>query len=261
MMNHTALIQQLFGKSSLTEVSGEQLEALVSQYPYFAPLHWLGALKGSESNIDQSAVHKAAAYAYYPFRLRSYFFQEDLTENTNQEVNPTPSAEAPASEDTMKGMEEGSEKTDLQSDSSAPSAEESQTEPLIQPLFTQDYFAYTGTRIPEHMAVDKPPTLEQLHSFTDWLRTLNRPKGTLDPDLSEDQASLAAQAENEDSHLKKTAEDSLRQSEEVLTEAMAEVRGRMGQREKAIEIYQKLSLSNPEKSSYFAQKIADLKSK
>lgn len=261
MMNHTALIQQLFGKPSLTEVSREQLEALVSQYPYFAPLHWLGALKRSESDIDQSAVHEAAAYAYYPFRLRSYFFQEDLTENTHQEANPTPSAKAPMSGETLIGQGESSEKTNIQSNTPVPSAEESQTAPLIQPLFTQDYFAYTGAQIPKHMAVDKPPTLEQLHSFTDWLRTLNRPKGTLDPDLSEDEASLAAQAENEDSHLKKTAEDSLRPSEEVLTEAMAEVRERMGQREKAIEIYQKLSLSNPEKSSYFAQKIEDLKNR
>jgi hypothetical protein len=260
MMNHTALIQQLFGKPSLIEVSPEQLEDLLSQYPYFAPLHWLNALKKSDTTLNQPAVHQAAAYAYHPFRLRSYFFPDQVAQDSGQEQNLL-APEVPPAQDVSKEGGENSEKIEYQSDNTTSGSEKAQPAPLIQPLFTQDYFAYTGTRIPEHIAMDKPPTLEQLHSFTDWLRTLNRPQGALDPDLGEDPASLAAHTENEDSHLKKTAEDSVRPSEEVLTEAMAEVRLRMGQRDKAIEIYEKLSLSNPEKSSYFAQKIQDLKNR
>lgn len=260
MMNHTALIQRLFGKPSLAEVSQEQVEALLSQYPYFAPLHWLGAIKNSESTADQPTIQKAAAYAYHPFRLRSYFLQADLEGIAYQEQKSATDPQEPRSGDRADDNSERPEERDPPpGDASGPGDEPAKT--LIQPLFTQDYFAYTGTQIPKHMDMDKPPTLEQLHSFTDWLRTLRRPKGALDPDMVDDQASLAAQAENEDTHLKKTAEDSLRPAEEVLTEAMAEVRLSMGQREKALEIYEKLSLSNPEKSSYFAQKIQDLKNR
>ena len=48
---------------------------------------------------------------------------------------------------------------------------------------------------------------------------------------------------------------------EVLTEAMAEVYEKQGKLDKATEIYLKLSLQNPSKSSYFATKIEQLKEK
>ena len=49
------------------------------------------------------------------------------------------------------------------------------------------------------------------------------------------------------------------QEEEVLTEAMAVVLSSQGKRQKAVELYQKLSLMNPSKSAYFAAKIEQLK--
>jgi hypothetical protein len=49
------------------------------------------------------------------------------------------------------------------------------------------------------------------------------------------------------------------EEKEVVTEAMAEVWVKQGHNEKAAEIYRKLSLQNPSKSSYFAAKIDQLK--
>jgi hypothetical protein len=46
---------------------------------------------------------------------------------------------------------------------------------------------------------------------------------------------------------------------EVVTEAMAEVLKKQGKHEQAIDIYNKLSLINPQKSAYFASRIQDLK--
>jgi hypothetical protein len=46
---------------------------------------------------------------------------------------------------------------------------------------------------------------------------------------------------------------------EVLTESMAEVFARQGKIGKASEVYQKLSLLNPAKSTYFAAKLENLK--
>ena len=46
--------------------------------------------------------------------------------------------------------------------------------------------------------------------------------------------------------------------EDVVTEAMAEVYARQGLRNKAAEVYQKLSLLNPNKRAYFAAKISKL---
>jgi hypothetical protein len=46
---------------------------------------------------------------------------------------------------------------------------------------------------------------------------------------------------------------------EIVTEAMAEVWAKQGNKEKAIETYNKLSLLNPDKSAYFASLIDELK--
>ncbi|HEV2832816.1 MAG TPA: hypothetical protein VGW31_12620, partial [Hanamia sp.] len=46
---------------------------------------------------------------------------------------------------------------------------------------------------------------------------------------------------------------------EILTEAMAEVLLKQNKREKAVAMYQKLSLLNPSKSAYFAAKIESIK--
>jgi hypothetical protein len=47
-------------------------------------------------------------------------------------------------------------------------------------------------------------------------------------------------------------------SEEVVTEAMAEVWIKQGNTTKAKEVYHKLSLLEPSKSAYFASKISEL---
>jgi hypothetical protein len=57
-----------------------------------------------------------------------------------------------------------------------------------------------------------------------------------------------------------TSSEASNQSVNVLTEAMAEVLVKQGKSEKAIEMYQKLSLLNPSKSAYFAAKIESIKS-
>jgi hypothetical protein len=49
------------------------------------------------------------------------------------------------------------------------------------------------------------------------------------------------------------------QSEAVFTETMAEVYLKQGLREKAIEVYAKLSLQNPLNSHNFADKISQIK--
>jgi GTP-binding protein Era len=49
------------------------------------------------------------------------------------------------------------------------------------------------------------------------------------------------------------------EAKEIITEAMAEVWAKQGHKEKAVEIYQKLSLLNPSKSHYFAARIEALK--
>ncbi len=118
----------------------------------------------------------------------------------------------------------------------------------FEPLHTVDYFASQGIKIPdEALTNDKLGT--QMKSFTEWLRSMKK----LQPGKLPQQNSLAE-------NIIQAAAETSNINTEVLTEAMAEVLIKQDKREKAIEMYNKLSLINPSKSAYFAAKIESIKS-
>ena len=119
---------------------------------------------------------------------------------------------------------------------------------VFEPYHTVDYFASQGIKFKEE---EKPKDRfdMQLKSFTEWLKTLKQAPGT-------------EIAINVDSGAEKKVEQMAEYSiaeRHVITEAMAEVWKKQGNKAKAEEIYRKLSLFDPSKSSYFAAKIEDLK--
>jgi hypothetical protein len=118
---------------------------------------------------------------------------------------------------------------------------------LFEPLHMTDYFASQGIKLSEEQqATDKLG--KQLKSFTEWLKTMKKTHGnTLPENTAIDDSAVQQQAESSN------------QATEVITESMAEVFVQQGKAQKAIEIYQKLSLQNPGKNVYFAHKIESLK--
>ncbi|MDB5279293.1 MAG: hypothetical protein JWR61_4248 [Ferruginibacter sp.] len=116
-----------------------------------------------------------------------------------------------------------------------------------QPLHTSDYFASLGIKLNENgIPVDRLG--KQLKSFTDWLKVMKK----IHPDH------LPQTDELTEHSIQEIAEKSNKKGD-VLTEAMADVLIQQGKLNKAIELYQKLSLLNPSKSAYFAAKIDNIK--
>jgi len=121
-------------------------------------------------------------------------------------------------------------------------------DPIFEPYHTVDYFASQGIRL----VLDENPSDRlgrQLKSFTDWLkvmRKLPQKNREIIPDIAAERQVQAIAAHSIEGR-------------EVITEAMAEVLAKQGMREKATEMYRKLSLLEPEKSAYFAEKIEKLK--
>ncbi len=116
-----------------------------------------------------------------------------------------------------------------------------------EPYHTIDYFASQGIRLDgkkEENSLDK-----KVHKFTDWLRQMKR--------INPQPVDLGTNAE-EESHVVNIAASS-NQTREVVTESMAEVLVKQNKRDKALEIYEKLSLLYPSKNAYFAAKIQQLK--
>ncbi|MEO8766357.1 MAG: hypothetical protein ABI416_18800 [Ginsengibacter sp.] len=118
----------------------------------------------------------------------------------------------------------------------------------FEPLHTVDYFASQGIKITE-----EPETTDklgnQMKSFTAWLKSMKKLHSSK---LTEQDLATENQIQN-------SAEES-NINTEILTEAMAEVLIKQDKRDKAIEMYHKLSLINPSKSAYFAAKIESIKS-
>ena len=119
---------------------------------------------------------------------------------------------------------------------------------VFEPYHTVDYFASQGIKLSQE-EIPKDKFGKQLKSFTEWLKTLKRLPAT------EVAKEIDTSAESKVQHL---AEDSVHRSD-VLTEAMAEVWIKQGNKEKAIETYNKLGLLNPSKKAYFADLIENLK--
>jgi len=75
---------------------------------------------------------------------------------------------------------------------------------------------------------------------------------------NENPTDLGTDVETE--HIIEKIAQSSNEAKDVITETMAEVLKKQGKKEKAIQLYQKLSFLNPSKSTYFAAKINELKS-
>jgi hypothetical protein len=116
----------------------------------------------------------------------------------------------------------------------------------FEPLHTVDYFASQGIKISEEALNDHLG--KQVKSFTAWLKSMKK----LHPGKLPEQNEVIER-------LIQASSEASNQNANVLTEAMAEVLIKQGKQEKAIEMYQKLSLLNPSKSAYFAAKIESLK--
>jgi tetratricopeptide (TPR) repeat protein len=112
-----------------------------------------------------------------------------------------------------------------------------------------DYFASQGIKLDPRL-LSQDMLGNKVRKFTDWLKQVKR--------LNENPTDLGTDMETE--HVIEKIAQSSNEGKDVITEAMAEVLQKQGKKEKAIQLYQKLSFLNPSKSTYFAAKINELKS-
>lgn len=188
--------------------------------------------------------------------------QANDTENVNEEENNTDGLQEedslpPAYQQEKIAEEKVEEKlaqtelnpTEVTSESTQPQAmEEKPSEELsFEPLHTIDYFASQGIKINEDDLPDDKLG-KQMRSFTDWLKSMKK----LHPGKLPEQNEIIEQLTQHSAEQSNT-------DAKILTEAMAEVLIKQSKLEKAVEMYEKLSLMNPSKSAYFAAKIESIK--
>ncbi len=222
-MQQQRLFSALFQSAPQETGVVEKLAQEASSFPYFGPLHYF---------LLKEAGEKLTHYPHWAAKAALHFNNNFLLHiRLNEKESVTPSTDAATQQIQAVLQAAKANATDLEDGL------------LFEPLHTTDYFASQGIKLSEVV----PPNDKlghQLKSFTEWLKTIKKNGSNK---LPESNVVI-------DSKVEEMAEKSNVETE-VITEAMAEVYLSQGKVAKANEIYKKLSLQNPSKNSYFANKI------
>lgn len=278
------LVKSLLHKDSLDQCSLDELQQYADRYPYFGAAQLLLTKKLQTENTEryQNQLQKTNLFFHNPLWVQQLLNDTGTAtikavEKTEQpvemdlpvkEILPEPAqpviiedavslAEAVAEDrkpviepapETFPEITKAAEPVIVEKTEAESAAIVNTTDLIFEPYHTVDYFASQGIKFrEEEKPVDKFSL--QLKSFTEWLKTMKKLP------VAEMARSVETASEKK---VEQMAEHSL-EDREIITEAMAEVWEKQGNREKAIEVYSKLSLLEPAKSPYFAAKIEILK--
>jgi hypothetical protein len=272
------LIQSLFEKESLEEITLDEFRRIADQYPYSSIVQFLYSCKlKSVYHLDfpEQVTHTALFFSspqwlHYQlsdesekgsFRLNQY----DHSYNNITEDQPQEQSDLETSvhyDDDELGLSNDLPEEDVytkdpefHSEIDLPAAEKEVIEQIevaiaqpipIEPYHTVDYFASQG--IKNRLDDQQDELGKKVKTFTAWLKTMKR----LQP------AAEIYEIEESDEEIDNGIDLQVPQ-EVIATEAMAEVYLKQGLIQKAIEVYAKLSLQNPVNSHIFAAKILQIK--
>lgn len=157
--------------------------------------------------------------------------------------------------------------------------EVTENEQLIMPVYTEDYFRQQGVQVPdelpeqiEDLKRDEPAgSLMVMMSFTEWLLHFRNTSQKQKEEDEEQKAlkamwqkqKLAAAIEEEENdeipeNVFEMAVSSIAKEDGLASESLANIYLKQGKYDKAIDMYRKLSLRNPQKNAYFAAKIEEI---
>ncbi len=237
------IVQSLFDREHLQELTVDELKGMTESFPYSSILHLLYTkkLKTSLHIGYRDALMHTSLFFNQPQWL-AYQMHDDAEIGVFRNNNIERSEEALKEE---QADEKIATETVQTTDTSIP--EEEKLEIPIDPYHTVDYFASQGIKLSKEEQKDE--LSRKVQSFTAWLRTMKR----LQP------APETTTYKNIEEIFGNQHEEKSEDKNEVFTEAMAEVYLKQGMREKAIDIYHKLSLQNPANHHIFAARIQQIK--
>lgn len=238
------------------------VDLLVEKYPYFIPGRYLEVIRSGRKEAFTPAVLNRVHLFSGNWLLYYRMMQEEADNMLHLEVpDGVMSAEQPVSQSSV-------------ADDNVSQAEE----PLITPVYAEDYFLHQGIRVPDEIPDEPPATTPEAQddkdkslmvvmSFSEWLsffkekteKERQEADGRKALKTMWQKEKLAAALEDEADEIPdevfNMAVNSISREEDLASESLAEILVRQGKHEKAIDMYRKLSLRNPQKNAYFAARI------
>lgn len=266
---------------TLASLDMHAIKDLIQRYPFFAPARMLAAAQEHKvAPFAASVMHLGFMYSGNRFLFHEML--EQAAGNRRTAIDTTTQTNAARAQAVV------SEETITPSDNET-TTDNKKEKTLIQPIYTEDYFLHQGISVDDKIpsAINSPkqekPAIEEedeekslmrIMSFSEWLmyyKNKNKQKEEEEEDIKARKSSwqkekLAAALGEENDEIPETvfemAVNSITKEEGLISESLAEILIKQGKYDKAVEMYRKLSLRNPQKNAYFAQKIeAVLKAK
>lgn len=229
------LLTQWTGAANFESVETSMLEKLNQEYPFSPSTNLLLAKK---YQLEGSPLFEAQVQKTTNFFPSALHLNQWINSNLSSVKNEAPEKLTNILSEQLAQFQEPLKEEKL--------SFEHEEHTTLQ----KDYFAAQGIDI-DLSRVPQDKFTKQLRSFTAWLKVLKHADlEQTTPEIVEEQEKIIT-----------AIAEKANKAEDVITESMAEIWAKQGNKRKAIDTYSKLSFIFPEKSVYFASRIEQLKQK
>ncbi len=258
--------QHILFSKTISVKQHERLSKLLKKYPYSLNLQYKAVETAIllDETVDKLEYKRLSTYAIdKPFLKMKFKNIHRQSGDPIQDIETSPNIEK---------TEEPAENTIVDPIKKPISIEKPDTEAnlIIDNPVKQDVNEQNIMMAPKKDEQERADQAPESLQFIEWLEGLNKSKRISEEkekeDLAYDDTQLKKKKGKKKKKKKKKAQDKYAKyiefgtkQDEIISETLAELMAKQGYTDKAIEMYNRLSLLFPDKNTYFARKIEDLR--